>query len=418
MLPQFFIGRPKFAFVISILITLAGAIALTVLPVAEFPDISPPEVSVSAYYPGASAEVVESTVATPIEAQVNGVDDMMYMSSSSSDSGGYGLSITFEIGTDPDIAAVNVQNRVALANSQLPTEVANQGITVKKASTSMLMIVNIYSPGKTYDGIFLSNYADINIADALVRLDGVGDASILGSRPYGMRIWIDPDRLAGLDLTADDVIAAIAEQNIQATAGSIGAPPAPSNQQFQYSIQAQGRLSHPEEFGDIIVRALEDGSDIRVKDVARVELGTQDYSATSLLNGQPSAALAIYQSPEANALNVAEVVKAELDRLSAQFPDDIVYKVVYDTTRYVEATIEEVVMTLAIAFVLVVFVTYVFLQNWRATMIPTLAIPVSLIGTFAALLVLGFSANTISLFALILAIGIVVDDAIIVVENV
>ena len=418
MLPQFFIGRPKFAFVISILITLAGVISLTVLPVAEFPDISPPTVSVSAVYPGANAGVVESTVAVPIESQVNGVDDMMYMSSTSSDSGSYSLTVTFQIGTDPDIAAVNVQNRAALANAQLPSEVAAQGINVKKASTSMLMIVNVYSPNKTYDSTFLSNYVSINIADAMVRLDGVGDASIFGERPYSMRIWLDPDRLAGYDLTSDDVIVAIAGQNIQATAGAIGAPPAPANQQFQYSIQAQGRLADPEQFGDIIVRALEDGSYVRVRDVARVELGSQDYDAYSNLNGQPSAAMAIYQSPEANALDVATLVRAELDRLSQRFPDDVEYKIVYDTTRYVTATMEEVVMTLLIAFALVVFVTFIFLQNWRATLIPTFAIPVSLIGTFAILLVLGFSANTVSLFALILAIGIVVDDAIIVVENV
>ncbi len=418
MLPQFFISRPKFAFVISILITLAGVISLTVLPVAEFPDISPPEVGVSAVYSGATAEVIEATVGAPIEAQVNGVDDMMYMSSTSSDSGSYSLSVTFEIGTDPDIAAVNVQNRVALATAQLPSEVTAQGISVQKASTSMLMIINVFSPNGTYDTTFLSNYVDINIAEAMVRVDGVGDATILGSRPYGMRIWIDPDRLAGFDLTASDVVNAIAAQNIQASAGAIGAPPSPSNQQFQYSIQAQGRLAHPDEFGNIIVRALEDGSDVRINDVARVELGSQYYTSTSNLNGKPAAALAIYQSPDANALDVALAVQAQLEELSKRFPQDLKYKVVYDTTRYVQATMEEVVMTLGIAFVLVVFVTFIFLQNWRATMIPTLAIPVSLIGTFAALLVLGFSANTVSLFALILAIGIVVDDAIIVVENV
>jgi len=418
MLPQFFIGRPKFAFVISILITLAGAIALTVLPVAEFPDISPPTVSVSANYSGASAAVVESAVGIPIETQVNGVDNMMYMSSSSSDSGGYSLTVTFEIGTDPDIDAINVQNRVALANAQLPSEVTSQGIDVRKRSTDMLMIIAVYSPNKTYDSTFLSNYVSINLKDALVRVDGVGDASIFGEMPYGMRIWIDPDRLAGYDLTANDVIDAIENQNIQATAGSIGAPPSPENQQFEYTIRAQGRLSDPQEFGNIIIRALEDGSDVRIKDVARVELGSQYYNSHSNLNGQPSSALAIYQSPEANALEVATAVRAELAQLAERFPEDMSYTVVYDTTRYVQQTMKEVAITLLIAFALVVFVTYIFLQNWRATLIPTFAIPVSLIGTFAVLLVLGYSANTISLFALILAIGIVVDDAIIVVENV
>ncbi len=418
MLPQFFIGRPKFAFVISILITLAGLISLTVLPVSEYPDISPPQVSVTATYSGATSEVIQATVGTPIETQVNGVDDMMYMSSTSSDSGSYSLTVTFEIGTDPDIAAVNVQNRVSLATPQLPSEVTAQGISVKKASTSMLMIINVSSPNNTYDATFLSNYVDINIADALSRVDGVGDATILGSQPYSMRIWLDPDRLAGFDLTASDVVLAIAEQNIQASAGSIGAPPAPSNQQFQYTIQTQGRLTHPDEFGDIIVQAFEDGSDVRVKDVARVELGAQFYSSFSNLDGQPTAALSIYQSPDANALDVANAVKAELEQLSKRFPEDMEYNVTYDTTRYVQATIDEVIETLLIAFALVVFVTFVFLQNWRATLIPTLAIPVSLVGTFAVLYVLGYSANTISLFALILAIGIVVDDAIIVVENV
>ncbi len=418
MLPQFFISRPKFAFVISILITIAGLISLTVLPVSEYPDISPPQVSVTATYSGATSEVIQETVGTPIETQVNGVDDMMYMSSTSSDSGSYNLSVTFEIGTDPDIAAVNVQNRVSLATSSLPSEVTAQGISVKKASTSILMIINVYSPNNTYDATFLSNYVDINVADALARVDGVGDATILGSQPYSMRIWLDPNKLAGLDLTAADVIVAIEDQNVQASAGSIGAPPAPSNQQFQYTIQTQGRLTHPDEFGDIIVKAFEDGSEVRVSDVARVELGAQYYTSFSNLDGQPTAALSIYQSPDANALNVANAVKAELEELSKRFPEDMEYNITYDTTRYVQATVDEVIETLLIAFALVVFVTFVFLQNWRATLIPTMAIPVSLIGTFAVLYILGYSANTISLFALILAIGIVVDDAIIVVENV
>ncbi|MEM7119864.1 MAG: multidrug efflux RND transporter permease subunit [Pseudomonadota bacterium] len=418
MLPQFFISRPKFAFVISILITIAGFISLTVLPVSEYPDISPPQVSVAATYSGATAEVIQETVGTPIETQVNGVDDMMYMSSTSSDSGSYSLSVTFEIGTDPDIAAVNVQNRVSLATSSLPSEVTAQGISVQKASTSILMIITVSSPNNTYDATFLSNYVDINIADALARVDGVGDASILGSQPYSMRIWLDPNKLAGFELTATDVILAIEDQNVQASAGSIGAPPAPSNQQFQYTIQTQGRLTDPDQFGDIIVAAFEDGSEVRIRDVARVELGSQYYTSFSNLDGNPTSALSIYQSPDANALNVANAVKAELEELSKRFPEDMEYNITYDTTRYVQATIDEVIETLLIAFVLVVFVTFVFLQNWRATLIPTLAIPVSLIGTFAVLYILGYSANTISLFALILAIGIVVDDAIIVVENV
>ena len=418
MLPAFFIDRPKFAFVISIVITLAGLISLQVIPIAEFPQITPPVVVVEATYSGASAEVVEQTVAAPIEAQVNGVDNMIYMSSTSGNDGSYSLNVTFEVGTDPDIAAVNVQNRVALATAQLPPVVTNSGVTVQKRSTDMLLIVNLVSPNETHDALFLSNYASINIRDAMVRVPGVGDALIFGALDYGMRIWLNSNRMTSLKLSTTDVVNAIEAQNIQASAGQIGAPPVVSNQQFQYTLRAKGRLKTAEEFGNIVIRAEPNGSFLRLKDIARIELGSQTYSANSRLNGKPATSVAVFQSPGANALNVADGIYAELERLSQRFPSDVEYHILYDTTKFVRSSIEEVVQTLFIALALVLFVTFLFLGDWRSTIIPALAIPVSLIGTFAVLLALGFSLNTISLFALILAIGIVVDDAIVVVENV
>ncbi|MEM7169742.1 MAG: multidrug efflux RND transporter permease subunit [Pseudomonadota bacterium] len=418
MFSAFFIDRPKFAFVISIVITLAGLIAIQAISVAQFPDITPPQVQVTANYPGASADVVEQTVAAPIEAQVNGVDDMIYMSSSSSNSGTYTLNVTFAVGTDPDIASVNVQNRVALATPQLPEEVSREGVSVKKQSTNMLLVINLVSPNKTYDALFLSNYASINIRDALVRVQGVGDAQILGALDYGMRIWLDPNRMTALGLSTTDVVDAIRDQNIQASAGQLGAPPLQSDQQFQYTIQAKGRLASTKDFGDIIIRANPNGSFVRIKDIARTELGSQTYTANGELNGAPSTILAVYQSPGANALAVAEGIYAEMDRLAERFPDDVEYEILYDTTKFVNASIAEVIETLFMALALVVLVTFLFLGDWRSTLIPTFAIPVSLIGTFAVLVFIGFSANTISLFGIILAIGIVVDDAIVVVENV
>ena len=418
MFSAFFIDRPKFAFVISIVLSLAGLIALAALPVAEFPEISPPQVQVTTSFPGASSEVVEATVAAPIETEVNGVDDMLYMSSTSANDGSYTLAVTFAVGTDPDIAAVNVQNRVTQALPSLPEEVTRQGVNTQKQSTNMLLVINLFSPNDTYDMIFLSNYATINIRDAMARLPGVGDAQVLTDFPYGMRIWMDPDRMSSLGLTTTDVANAIREQNVQAAAGQIGAPPTTGENQFQFTIQAQGRLTDVEQFENIIVRANPDGSTVRVHDVATVELGSQSYSVTGRLNGQQSAVLAIYQSPGANALQVTEAVRATMAELEQRFPDDVEYAIVYDSTLFITETINEVVETLFVAFALVVFVVFVFLQDWRSTLIPTLAIPVSLIGTFAVLLALGFSLNTISLFALILAIGLVVDDAIVVVENV
>ena len=436
MFSGFFIGRPKFAFVISIVIVLAGAIAIRSIPVAEFPEIAPPQVQVTASYPGADAQVVQEAVAAPLEAEINGVEGMLYMSSTSSNGGGYALTITFAVGTDPDIAAVNVQNRVAIAESRLPQDVVRQGIVTRKQSSNMLMVINLTSPEGTHDGLFLSNYASIHLQDPLARIGGVGNVAQFGALDYGMRVWLDPNRLALLKLTAADVAAAIRAQNVQATAGQIGAPPfdagAPAGvggspgvgasldgaPQFQYAIRARGRLASVEEFGNVIVRADADGSFVRLRDVARVELGSQVYDAVSKLNNQPAAMVAVYQSPGANALTVADAVHARLAALSQRFPPDVEYKVLYDTTQAVRASVREVVQTLFITFVLVVAVTFLFLGDWRSTLIPTLAIPVSLIGAYAALYALGFSANMITLFATILAIGVVVDDSIVVVENV
>lgn len=418
MFSLFFINRPKFALVISIVMIIAGGLALLALPVAEYPDIAPPKVQVTASYPGANAEVIEKAVAAPIEAQINGVENMMYMSSTSSNNGSYTLDITFKVGTDGDQAAVNVQNRVALAQSLLPQEVVRQGVTTRKQASDMLLIVNLFSPNGTHDGLFLSNYASINIQDQLARINGVGSASQFGPLDYGMRIWLDPDRMTALNLSTTEVSNAIRQQNIQASVGIIGQAPVDLNQQLQYNLRAEGRLNSPSAFEEILIRANPDGSSVRLKDIARVELGSQNYSAASRLNGAPSAAIVIYQTPGANALDVANQIYSELEHLSSRFPDDLEYKITYDTTQAVRASLKEVVETLGITFVLVILVTYLFLADWRATLIPAATIPVSLIATFAVLSVVGFSVNTISLFALILAIGIVVDDAIVVVENV
>jgi HAE1 family hydrophobic/amphiphilic exporter-1 len=417
-LSKFFITRPKFAFVISIVISLAGALALMGLPVAQFPEITPPTVSVSTQYAGASADVVEQTVAAPIEQEINGVEGMIYMSSKSDNDGRYSLTVTFDIGTDADMAQVKVQNRVSTAMPSLPQEVQRQGVKTEKQSTNMLLIVNIFSPEQTFDSLYLNNYATINVKDTLGRVKGVGKAEILGVMDYGMRFWLKPDRMTALGVSVSDLQNAVAEQNVQVPAGQIGAPPAPTDQQFQYTVTTKGRLSEVDEFADIIIRIEPDGSAIRVKDVARVELGAQAYSAAGRLDGQPSVVLAVYQTPDANALSVADQVKAALEDLSARFPDDMDYAILYDTTNFIEASIAEVKETLFIAIALVVLVVFIFLGDWRSTLIPGIAIPVSLIGTFAFLAVAGFTLNTIVLFALILAIGIVVDDAIIVVENV
>jgi HAE1 family hydrophobic/amphiphilic exporter-1 len=415
---HFFIDRPRFAFVISILITLVGLMAMQNLPIAQFPQITPPVVEVTASYPGASAEVVEATVAQPIEAKVNGVENMIYLSSKSANDGSYTLEVTFEIGTDPDIAAVEVQNRVSQSEPQLPEEVVRQGIVTQKKSTDMLLIVNLISPGGTFDSLFLANYSLINLRDPILRANGVGDVVSFGGSDYGMRIWLDPDKMAERKLTTEDVAAAIREQNLQAPAGQIGQAPIVEEQQFQYSVVTRGRLDTVEEFEDIVLRANPDGSTMVLGDVARVELGAESYANSGRLTRAASALLAVYQLPDANALDTAAAVRAEVEALAHRFPEDLEYRIVYDTTEFVQTSIDEVVVTLFQAMALVILVVYLFLGDLRSTLIPAIAIPVSLVGTFAFMQAFGFTINTISLFALILAIGIVVDDAIVVVENV
>jgi HAE1 family hydrophobic/amphiphilic exporter-1 len=418
MISAVFVDRPRLAFVVSIVITLAGLIAITAIPRAQFPDIVPPQVAVTASYPGASADVVEQTVAQPIEQQVTGVDNMLYMKSQSGSDGSYKLTVTFTLGTDPDINTVNVQNRVNLATAQLPDEVKRTGVTTKKQSSALLQVVTLSSPGGTHDALFLSNYATINVIDAIKRINGVGDATLFGPLEYSMRIWLDPDRLANFDLEPADVVAAIRSQNIQAAVGRIGAQPISADQQLQLNIVTQGRLTTDEEFRRIIIRANPDGSTVQVGDVARVELGAKSSDQLTRLNGAPTAGIGVYQAPGSNALAVAEQVRATMERLAERFPTDLTYAVIYDTTVFVEASIEKVVHTLIEAFVLVAIVVFLFLGKLRVTLIPILAVPVALIGTFAVMLAIGYSANTVSLLALVLAIGIVVDDAIVVVENV
>lgn len=417
MLSSFFIDRPKFAFVISIVISIAGAVASGVLPLEQFPDLVPPQVSVTASYPGANAETVADTVAAPIEAEVNGVDDMIYMSSVSDNTGGYELTVTFEIGTDPDIASVNVQNRANLTLPKLPQDVQRQGLTVKKKSTSFLQIVVLRSEDPAYDRLFLSNYMQINMRDPIARLGGVGDASQFGLLDYSMRVWLDPDKMNSYALSPNDVHRAVNSQNLQAAAGQLGAPPMSSDQQFQYTLRAPGRLTSPEAFEQIVLRANPDGSVVRLRDVARVELGASYYSQNAELNDEQVAMLGIYLAPGANAVETAQEVRDTLDELALRFPDGVSYEVVFDTTDFVVQSLNEVLITLLQALALVILVTFLFLGDWRATIVPTIAIPVSLIGTLAILLVAGMSINTISMFGLVLAIGIVVDDAIVVVEN-
>jgi hydrophobe/amphiphile efflux-1 (HAE1) family protein len=417
MFSHFFIERPRFAFVISIVIVIAGLVSIPQLPVSLYPDISPPTVQVTASYPGASATVLESTVAAPIEEQVNGVDNMIYMSSKSTDSGSYTLDITFEIGTDPNMAAVNVQNRVSLATPKLPVEVTRSGVSVQKQSPEFLQIISFSSPGGTYDQLFLSNFITLNIKDVLSRVPGVSNVSIFGALDYSIRIWLNPDRMVNLGITSNDVVQAIQDQNLQAATGIIGQAPSAPDQQFQYTVQAKGRLTDVSEFEDIIIRAKSDGSVVRMSDIARVELSSQTFQVLSRLNGSPTINFAIYQLPEANALDVAQEIRKTMERLSKQFPTDVEYVVPYDSTQFINNSLKELIETLFIALGLVILVVYVFIQDWRATLIPALAIPVSLIGTFAILLAMGYSINTLSLFALVLAIGIVVDDAIVVVEN-
>jgi hydrophobe/amphiphile efflux-1 (HAE1) family protein len=414
----FFIDRPIFAAVVAILITLAGAVSIPLLPVSQFPPIVPPTVQVSASYTGASADVVERTITLPIEEQVNGAEGMLYLSSTSANDGQVSMTVTFELGRDPDIAAVNVQSRVAVAEPRLPEEVRRFGVTVRKQAPDLTMVVNLLSPDESRDAIFLSNYALINVLDPLKRVPGVGEVGIFGERRYSMRIWLDPERLAKLELTASDVIAAVREQNVQIAVGRAGSPPAPPGQELDLPLQTRGRLATVAEFEQIVIRADPGGSLLRLGDVARVELGAQSYGTFTRLSGHPTVTLGIFQLPEANALEVSRAVRAELARLSARFPSGVDWKVRYDPTRFVAESIAEVLRTLAQATVLVFLVVWIFLQDWRTTLIPAVTIPVSLVGTFAVLYAAGLTINTITLFALVLAIGLVVDDAIVVTENV
>jgi len=418
MFSAIFIARPRLAFVISIVITIAGALALYSMPVAQYPNIAPPVVQVSATYPGADAETIAETVASPIEQQVNGVENMIYMSSTSTSSGTYTLQVSFDIGTDPDINQVNVQNRVSQATSQLPDEVIQQGLTTQQQSTNLLLAISVNSPDGKYDPVFLSNYTTINIQNPIARLEGVGSTTIFGQLNYAMRIWLVPDRLTALGITIDDVSNAIKSQNIQAAVGQIGGPPINEDQTFQYTIETLGRLKTTEEFGNIIVRTGENGAVVRVKDLGRIELGAQVYTQTSTLNNAPSVTLGIYQSTDANALDVASEVRKTLEELKSRFPEGVEAKVIYDSTLFVSSSIEEIIHTLIEAAIIVMIVVFVFLQDWRATIVPAVTIPVSLIGVFVVLAAAGFSLNTIDLFAIVLAIGLVVDDAIVVVENV
>jgi multidrug efflux pump len=415
---RFFVSRPRFAAVLSIIIFVVGLLALPQLPISEYPEVVPPTVVVRAIYPGANPETIAETVASPLEQAINGVEGMLYQSSQATADGVMTLTVTFRLGVDLDKAQVQVQNRVAQVLPKLPQEVQRAGVTTNKASPNLTMVVHLISPDQRYDTLYLSNYAQLNVRDALARLDGIGDVQMFGSGPYAMRVWLDPEKVAARNLTAGDVIGAIREQNVQIAAGQLGAPPVRGAADFQVAINAQGRLSTEEDFGNIIIRSGAQGEITRLKDVARLELGSNSYALRSLLDNKPAVAIPIFQRPGSNALDISTDVRATMAELKKDFPEGVDYQIVYDPTVFVRSSIDAVVHTLFEAILLVVLVVVLFLQSWRASVIPLIAVPVSLIGTFAAMHLLGFGLNTLTLFGLVLAIGVVVDDAIVVVENV
>src|SRR2546421_10058256 len=415
---NFFIERPVLSTVIALVMILSGALAALGLPIAQYPQVVPPQVTVNATFPGANANVVSESVAASIEQQVNGAQDMLYMSSKSGNDGSYSLAVTFDIGTDKNIDQIEVQNRVAIAQNQLPADVIRNGITVRKTTSDFLQVITLTSPERSYDTIFLSNYALLNLFDALGRVPGVGQVRIFGARDYSMRIWLDPERMARLGVTATDIASVIREQNVVAPAGGLGLPPVPQGQQMQYTVFVKGRLAAAAEFENIVTREAGTGQVVPLKDAARVELAAADYSISGAEDDIPAALIGIFLQPDANALDVAKQIKQVMEAQAPHFPPGMVYSIPYSTTPFVTESLKEVIKTLLIAFALVVFVVYLFLQSWRATLIPVLVVPISLIGTFGAFAALGFSINTLTLFGLVLAIGIVVDDAIVVVEAV
>ncbi len=414
---HFFIDHPRFAAVISILIVLLGVIAYVGLSVSQYPEVAPPQVVVQASYPGATPETIADTVATPIEQEVNGVENMIYMTSSSTTDGAMELRVSFELGTNLDVAQVLVQNRVAIAQPRLPEEARQLGVTTIKSSPNLLVVVHLLSPDDTYDQLYISNYAYLQLRDVLARAKGVGSITIVGAREYSMRIWLDPERLAALSLTADDIVRALQAQNVQVAGGALGQPPNAARNAFQLTVNTQGRFTDPGQFEQVIVKRGENGRLTRVKDVARVELGARDYVTNSYLDGKPAVAIVMNQLPGSNAVKTVEEIKATMARLSEDFPKGFGYEIAYNPTDFIAESIDAVYTTIFEAVALVILVILVFLQNWRAAVIPIIAIPVSLIGTFAVMSAVGFSLNNLSLFGLVLAIGIVVDDAIVVVEN-